>query len=52
MSDQIDGQPMPFFSGLLYRLHQRLCPRCRRVERSLLATRDVLSALRDIDPKG
>jgi len=48
-SDQLDGQPLPRWRGLVVRLHLAICPRCRRVARSLEATRDALSALRDAD---
>jgi hypothetical protein len=49
-SDALDGQPIPFFRRLLVRLHLAYCPQCIRVNQSLKATRDALSALRDLDP--
>jgi predicted anti-sigma-YlaC factor YlaD len=47
ISDKIDGEPLP----LLVRFHLRICPPCRRVHRSLEATREALRALRDVDPE-
>jgi predicted anti-sigma-YlaC factor YlaD len=51
LSDWLDGQPVPVFAGLMLRLHLRICPPCRRVRRSLEATRDAVRTLRDIDPE-
>jgi predicted anti-sigma-YlaC factor YlaD len=48
ISDGLDGEPLP----LLVRFHLRVCPPCRRVHRSLVATREALRALRDVDPEG
>jgi hypothetical protein len=48
-SDRLDGEPIPFLRGLLVRLHLTVCPQCIRVNRSLVATRDALRALRDRD---
>jgi predicted anti-sigma-YlaC factor YlaD len=48
-SDHLDGQPMPFFRGLMVRFHLSVCPQCRRVNRSLVATREAVRALRDAD---
>jgi len=48
-SDRLDGQPIPFWRGLLVRLHLRICPGCIRTNRSLEATRDALRRLRDAD---
>jgi hypothetical protein len=36
--------------GLVVRFHLATCPRCRRFNRSLLATREALRTLRDTDP--
>ncbi len=49
-SERLDGRPLPFWRGLLVRLHLRVCPQCIRYHRSLAATRDALGALRDLDP--
>jgi predicted anti-sigma-YlaC factor YlaD len=49
-SDRLDGQPLPFWRGLLVRLHLRVCPACIRYDRSLAATRDALRALGGTDP--
>jgi hypothetical protein len=46
-SDQLDGQRLPFWRGLLVRWHLMVCPRCKLVNRSLAATKDALSSLRD-----
>jgi predicted anti-sigma-YlaC factor YlaD len=46
-SDHLDGQQLPFFLGLFVRFHLLVCPPCRRVRRSLDATREALQALRD-----
>jgi predicted anti-sigma-YlaC factor YlaD len=46
-SDHLDGERLPFARGLLVRLHLWICPPCRRVRRSLDATREALQALRD-----
>ena len=48
-SDRLDGQAIPFPASLLVRFHLAVCPPCRRVHRSLVATRDALVALRDAD---
>jgi predicted anti-sigma-YlaC factor YlaD len=48
-SDRLDGEPLPLFVRLKVGLHLRLCPQCRRVQRSLVATREALHALRDAD---
>ena len=48
-SCQLDGQPLPFFTRLMVRFHLWICPGCRRVNRSLVATRAALRALRDAD---
>jgi hypothetical protein len=50
-SDHLDGQKLPFWRGLLVRMHLVSCPLCRRMNRSLEATRDALHALRDLDLK-
>ena len=49
-SDRLDGLPLPFWRGLLVRLHLRVCPDCIRVNRSLEATREALRALGETDP--
>jgi hypothetical protein len=46
-SERLDGQPIPFWRRLLVRLHLSVCPQCKLYNRSLEATRDALSALRD-----
>jgi hypothetical protein len=46
-SDHLDGEKLPFWRGLLVRFHLWRCPRCIRLNRSLVATRDALHALRD-----
>jgi hypothetical protein len=48
-SDRLEGKPLPFWRGLLVRLHLTICPPCQRVNRSLAATRDALRALADED---
>jgi hypothetical protein len=50
-SDLLDGAELPLWRGVLVRLHLRVCPRCIRHHRSLIATREALHALRDHDPK-
>jgi predicted anti-sigma-YlaC factor YlaD len=52
LSDWLDGERLPFFVGLTVRLHLAACPPCRRVHRSLSATREALRTLRDVDPPG
>jgi predicted anti-sigma-YlaC factor YlaD len=49
-SDRLDGQKLPFWRGLLVRFHLTICPPCRRVNRSLVTTREALKELRDRDP--
>lgn len=51
MSDALDGAPVPWWARPLVRLHLAVCPSCMRMRRSLDATRDALSALRDADPQ-
>ncbi len=51
-SDHLDGEPLPLVKGLLVRFHLLVCPPCKRVHRSLVATREALGALRDADPAG
>ena len=46
-SDHLDGERLPFLRGLLVRWHLLVCPRCKLVNRSLEATKDALSSLRD-----
>ena len=48
-SDHLDGERIPFFRRILVRCHLTICPQCRRVQRSLVATREALHALRDVD---
>jgi hypothetical protein len=48
----LDGERLPFWRGLLVRLHLRVCSRCIRFHQSLTATRDALQSLRDQDPPG
>jgi predicted anti-sigma-YlaC factor YlaD len=48
-SDRLDGQPIPWWSRALVRMHLRICPQCIRYNRSLEATRSALGALRDRD---
>jgi predicted anti-sigma-YlaC factor YlaD len=48
-SDHLDGEPLSFFTRILVRCHLGICPQCRRVQRSLVATREALHALRDVD---
>jgi hypothetical protein len=48
-SDHLDGEKLPFWESFKVRLHLLVCPPCRRVRRSLDATRGALSALRDAD---
>ena len=50
-SHVLDGQPLPFWRGLLVRCHLTICPPCRRMQRSLKATRDALRDLADHDPR-
>ncbi|HZS35226.1 MAG TPA: hypothetical protein VFF06_00290 [Polyangia bacterium] len=49
-SDRLDGLKVPFWRGLVVRLHLAVCPQCIRYNRSLAATRDALRSLRDSDP--
>jgi len=49
-SDRLDGVRIPFWRGLLVRCHLTFCAPCKRVNRSLRATRDALRDLRDTDP--
>jgi predicted anti-sigma-YlaC factor YlaD len=49
-SDHLDGAEVPFPMSLLVRLHLAFCPPCKRLSRSLTATRGALEALRDADP--
>ena len=49
-SDYLDGQSMPVWPRMFVWLHLRMCPRCRRVHRSMQATGDALSALKDQPP--
>jgi hypothetical protein len=46
-SDRLDRVPLPFWRGLFVRMHLRVCPQCIRFNRSLIATREALQALRD-----
>ena len=48
-SDRLDGEKLPFWRGLLVKLHLGFCPQCQAVNRSLAATRDALRDLRDRD---
>ena len=50
-SDRLDGRPLPFWRGLMVRWHLLACPLCHRYQRSLVATRDAVRALRDPDPE-
>jgi hypothetical protein len=50
-SDHLDGVKLPMVRGLIVRWHLLTCPRCKRYQRSLVATRDALRDLRDLDPK-
>jgi hypothetical protein len=52
ISDRLDGpleETVPLGTRLLVGFHLMICPPCRRMRRSLSATRDALSALRDVD---
>ena len=49
-SDEADGQPLPLWPGLVVWVHLHFCPRCRRLQRSMLATGDALAALKDQAP--
>jgi predicted anti-sigma-YlaC factor YlaD len=51
-SDHLDGERLPLVIGFFVRLHLRVCPPCKRVHRSLAATRDAVRGLRDVDPTG
>jgi hypothetical protein len=46
-SDWLDEQPIPWWRRIFVRLHLRICPRCIRVQRSLVATKEALAALKD-----
>ncbi len=48
-SDHLDGEEVGGGTSLLVRMHLAICPPCRRMHRSLRATRDALGALRDLD---
>jgi predicted anti-sigma-YlaC factor YlaD len=48
-SDHLDGEPLPFFTGFVVRMHLTICPACRRLNRSLVATQAALRALQDAD---
>lgn len=49
LSCHLDEQPLPWLVRAVVRFHLFVCPPCRRVARSLAATRDALEALRDND---
>lgn len=51
LSDHLDGEPIPFLARAVLRLHLVVCPPCKRAHESLLATRDALRALRDVEPE-
>jgi hypothetical protein len=46
-SARLDGVRLPFWRGILVRVHLRYCPQCIRYNRALEATRDALRGLRD-----
>jgi hypothetical protein len=48
-SCHLDGQKLPFWVSFKVRFHLMVCPPCRRLHRSLDATRDALGALRDAE---
>jgi predicted anti-sigma-YlaC factor YlaD len=48
-SDHLDGARLPLLPRLVVAMHLRVCPQCKRFNRSLEATRDALGALRDVD---
>ncbi len=48
-SARLDGEKLPFWRGLMVRLHARVCPACIRYNQSLAATRDALRDLHDRD---
>ena len=41
-SDRLDGARLPFWRGLFVRFHLFVCPPCRRYNRSLEATQQVV----------
>ena len=45
----LDREQLPFWRGLMVRLHLRVCPNCIRYNESLTAARDSLRDLRDAD---
>jgi hypothetical protein len=49
-SAHLDGEPIPLRARFMVWLHLRICAPCKRYHRSLVATRDALSELRDKDP--
>jgi len=49
-SDHLDGERLPLLVALRVRFHLLICAPCKRYHRSLAATRDALSSLRDRDP--
>ena len=51
-SDHLDGQPLTLTGRLLVGLHLGICPMCQRYNRSLKATRDALSLLKDSPVEG
>jgi predicted anti-sigma-YlaC factor YlaD len=50
-SDYLDGQALPAWPRLFVSLHLTVCPRCRRMRRSLQATGEALAALKDQPPR-
>ena len=50
LSDRLDGAPLPFWRRLMGAFHLSLCPTCKLVRRSLVATRDAVAALKDSPP--
>ena len=48
-SDSMDAQPLSSWRRLTVWVHTHVCPGCRPVWRSLHATKDALSALRDAE---
>ncbi len=48
-SEHLDGVPLPAWRGFWVRFHLAICPECKRYQRSLVAARDAVGALRDLD---
>ncbi len=50
LSDEIDGEVLSPDVRVAMDAHLSRCPPCQRMNRSLLALKEALRALRDVDP--